>query len=658
MIWEEATIEHPLSTHSASIGTRWSQVGYLHALRMCAVLLVMLFTLGVGNAWGTPTTIYHETFKQNTGSRTADFSSTYAFDANSTTIISTSWKVSRYETYPSDYDGASGESHLATNTSDATLVFSFGNKSSYSSVVLSFGWKNDAGKGKNRTITCVISGDGGETWSSDILPQHNESEAADCQKWFYTTYNVPAASLSNLKVKFTNTAGNTSRVDDVKLTGTAAATYSVTYNLNGGSGTTPTETNKASGATFTLHNGTSSITAPAGKSFNKWKDQDDDLYSGGDTYTMPAKNVTLTAQWSCITPTISGHPAAATYWDMDSPTALTVTASGGTLSYQWQMSADGSSSWSNVGTNSSSYTPLVANGTKYYRCIVTNTGSSCSTTATSNNALVTIKTLSSIAVKTSPKTTYFAGETFSPTNLVITLTASDASTQDRSYASYSSGFTFSPTTATALTTSDDKVTITYGGEDVDLSINVYSVTVNKVDDAGNSVSAAGVTASWTVGTKALAASYGSTQYRFKEWAFDGSNNGLSITSTSSANTTVTGTPTGNVTIKAVFYAPRVVKWSVDGDDSYDTGSPTESVPYGTTWSALTLPTDPDPDEDGCGQKFIGWITNTITGELDKTDDAAAISALDILNSGNQSGKTSETITSGTTFHAVFADYAD
>ena len=188
--------------------------------------VILLTMLGVSNAWGTPTTIYYETFKKNTGSKTADFSSTYAYDANSTTIISTSWKVSKYETSPSDYDGASGESHLATNTSDATLVFSFGNKSSYSSVVLSFGWKNDAGKGKNRTITCVVSGDGGETWSSDILPQHNESEAADCQKWFYTTYNVPAASLSNLKVKFTNIAGNTSRVDDVKLTGTAAATCS------------------------------------------------------------------------------------------------------------------------------------------------------------------------------------------------------------------------------------------------------------------------------------------------------------------------------------------------------------------------------------------------------------------------------------------------
>lgn len=441
---------------------------------------------------------------------------------------------------------------------------------------------------------------------------------------------------------------------------TTATTYTVTYNLNGGTGTTPTETSKTKDATFTLHNGTSSITAPTGKSFSQWKDQDDNLYNGGATYTMPAKNVTLTAQWSCITPSISADPSSATYWDMDSPTALTVTASGGSLSYQWQKSADGSSSWSNVGTNSSSYTPLVANGTQYYRCIVTNTGSSCSTTATSENALITIKTLSSIAVKTSPKTTYFAGETFDPTGLVITLTASDATTQDRSYATYSSGFTFSPTTATALTTSDDAVTITYGGQSDNLSISVYSVTVNKVDDAGNSVSADGVTATWTVGTKALAAGYGSTQYRFKEWAFDGSNNGLSITSTGSANTTITGTPTGNVTIKAIFYAPRTIKWSVSGDDSYDTGSPTKSVPYGTQWKNLTLPTDPAPGSCSGSDKFMGWIASELDHDLDKTDDASDITTLEgeILNSSTKSGRTTEITDATTTFYAVFADYAE
>lgn len=76
-----------------------------------------------------------------------------------------------------------------------------------------------------------------------------------------------------------------------------ATAYTITYNLNGGTGTTPTESAKASGATFTLHDGTTGITPPTKKVFSKWRDQDGTDYEGGDTYTMPSKNVTLTAQW-------------------------------------------------------------------------------------------------------------------------------------------------------------------------------------------------------------------------------------------------------------------------------------------------------------------------------------------------------------------------
>ena len=76
-----------------------------------------------------------------------------------------------------------------------------------------------------------------------------------------------------------------------------ATAYTVTYNLNGGTGTTPTESAKASGATFMLHDGTTGITPPTKKVFSKWRDQDGTDYEGGDTYTMPSKNVTLTAQW-------------------------------------------------------------------------------------------------------------------------------------------------------------------------------------------------------------------------------------------------------------------------------------------------------------------------------------------------------------------------
>lgn len=48
----EATIEHPFSTYSAPFGTCWQPSGKLHSVVRCAAMLVMLFTIGSGNAWG------------------------------------------------------------------------------------------------------------------------------------------------------------------------------------------------------------------------------------------------------------------------------------------------------------------------------------------------------------------------------------------------------------------------------------------------------------------------------------------------------------------------------------------------------------------------------------------------------------------------------
>ena len=87
--------------------------------------------------------------------------------------------------------------------------------------------------------------------------------------------------------------------DDVILTAqwkTAATKYTVTYDLNGGTGTTPTETDKEEGDKFTLHDGVTDITAPDGKKFVAWNDGTNN-YDGGAEYTMPGENVTLTAQW-------------------------------------------------------------------------------------------------------------------------------------------------------------------------------------------------------------------------------------------------------------------------------------------------------------------------------------------------------------------------
>ena len=82
-------------------------------------------------------------------------------------------------------------------------------------------------------------------------------------------------------------------------------------------------------------------------------------------------------------------------------------------------------------------------------------------------------TLSSISVSTAPtKTTYTAGEYFSPTGLVITRTYSDSTSDTYAYAGHTSEFSFTPSTSTALTTSNTSVTIGYGGKSCSQAITV------------------------------------------------------------------------------------------------------------------------------------------------------------------------------------------
>ena len=73
-----------------------------------------------------------------------------------------------------------------------------------------------------------------------------------------------------------------------------AQTYSVTYDLNGATGTTPTEEPKAAGDKFKL--AASTGFSQTGYRFMGW-DDGTDTYEAGAQYTMPAANVTLTAQW-------------------------------------------------------------------------------------------------------------------------------------------------------------------------------------------------------------------------------------------------------------------------------------------------------------------------------------------------------------------------
>ncbi|MEE0923940.1 MAG: InlB B-repeat-containing protein [Paludibacteraceae bacterium] len=86
-----------------------------------------------------------------------------------------------------------------------------------------------------------------------------------------------------------------------KLQASAQATkYSVTYDLNGGTGTEPTQGKVAENGTFTVASA-EGITPPAGQEFAGWSDGTN-TYNAGDTYTMGSADVILTAQWQAETP--------------------------------------------------------------------------------------------------------------------------------------------------------------------------------------------------------------------------------------------------------------------------------------------------------------------------------------------------------------------
>lgn len=135
-------------------------------------------------------------------------------------------------------------------------------------------------------------------------------------------------------------------------------------------------------------------------------------------------------------------------------------------------------------TNTLTFTP--GSPIKGAVTIVHNSGSACSgskkgTLKVTNVCLVEgaaggggTPTLSSIAVKTAPKTSYTEGENFDPTGLVITRTYSDESTSDWTYAGHTSDFSFTPSLSTALTTGNTSVTITYGGKSTTQDITVTS----------------------------------------------------------------------------------------------------------------------------------------------------------------------------------------
>jgi|GEM_PF-3345463 len=107
------------------------------------------------------------------------------------------------------------------------------------------------------------------------------------------------------------------------------------------------------------------------------------------------QKVTVNPRTLAEVPDITQHPESAAYVLGTAAAALSVAArvgDGGTLTYQWHSSADNDTNGASVlgATGTTLIPPTDTVGTVYYYCVVTNTASGMTATATSNVAAITV----------------------------------------------------------------------------------------------------------------------------------------------------------------------------------------------------------------------------------------------------------------------------
>ena len=159
-------------------------------------------------------------------------------------------------------------------------------------------------------------------------------------------------------------------------------------------------------------------------------------------------------------PTVTAQPVSATYKQGETTAALFIgatkpAADPGTLSYQWQSSAN-NSTWSNIsGAISAEYTPSAgAVGTTYYRCIVTNSLNGQSLATNSGSAKVDV--IGTPSISQQPQSaTYWPNDPATALSVTVTKLAADPGTL--SYQWYRNGTAISGATSATYTPSTSTV---------------------------------------------------------------------------------------------------------------------------------------------------------------------------------------------------------
>ena len=262
----------------------------------------------------------------NDGSSNFAPGATYTMSAANTSLIA-QWTATGYTiTYSgngSDGGSAPTTGNYVTGGAPYSVALNTYTKTGYTFT----GWKSAAGTdyapgaGYASTSNLVLTAQ----WAPKVIAiSYNTNggtgSAPVSSNWTYDTATAATLAagtgLAKLGYSFggwsasaSATTGSTTDTPSSSLTYYAVwtpVTYTVTYNAGtGGSGAAPTEAGKILGATFALASG-SGLTPPSPTnggattySFAYWNDGTSN-YAAGATYTMPAGNVNLAAQWIAI----------------------------------------------------------------------------------------------------------------------------------------------------------------------------------------------------------------------------------------------------------------------------------------------------------------------------------------------------------------------
>lgn len=360
--------------------------------------------------------------------------------------------------------------------------------------------------------------------------------------------------------------------------------------------------------------------------------------------TMPADNVTITAAFSCVTPTIVG-PEGANYTQGNTPADLEVLAEANNagLSYQWYSNTTNAATVDNNhkinGATNATHTPSTENaGTTYYYVVVTN--NACGSSATSGVAEVVVNALTACAVPTfSPAAGNYVGAQnvtiSSETDGATIYYTTDGSTPDNTKTEYTGAINVTAnTTIKAIAIKDGLAASAVTSATYTILYPCATPTFSV--EGGTYTGAKSVELSCaTDGATIYYTTDGSTPDNTKT-AYTGA---INVTAGMTIKAIAIKDGMANSTVASATYTIQYnVAWNVNGASA--SGSPTNKVTAGGKVTALpTAPTD-----DGCddGKEFVGWTATEIDGSTNTIPSDLFTTAAG-----------SPAINGTTTFYAVF-----